>query len=172
MNHSAQDLLLSLKNGMPGSITELARAIEDQQVPESSRQRLVSWFLEMKARERAIPVHTTFEITPLCNLDCKMCYVHLHNDEFEKRSLLSLDTWKDIASQARLSGTKTVTLTGGECLTYPAFDCMPLKVYLLLQGFRHGYVVQGLRNHQLYKQYHHLLYRQHRLQGRRYRQTM
>lgn len=142
MNHSAQDLLLSLKNGMPGSITELARAIEDQQVPESSRQRLVSWFLEMKARERAIPVHTTFEITPLCNLDCKMCYVHLHNDEFEKRSLLSLDTWKDIASQARLSGTKTVTLTGGECLTYPAFD--DLYLYLYRKGFHISVMSNGV----------------------------
>ena len=91
MNQSPQELLLSLKDGMPDSITELARAIEDKQVPENSRMRLVGWFLEMKARERAIPVRATFELTPLCNLDCKMCYVHLQSTAFDKQSLLPID---------------------------------------------------------------------------------
>ena len=87
----------------------------------------------MKARERAIPVRVTFELTPLCNLDCKMCYVHLQNSEFDKQSLLPLAVWRDFAYQAYLLGARAVTLTGGECLTYPGFE--DLYLYLYQNGF-------------------------------------
>lgn len=30
-----------------------------------------------KAFEDGIPISGTFELTPRCNFDCKMCYVHL-----------------------------------------------------------------------------------------------
>lgn len=132
MSNFAEDLF-SLKERMPNSITDLARAIKNQKIPEYKRLRLVRWFLEMKARERAIPVRVTFELTPLCNLDCKMCYVHLQSREFDKQSLLPLDVWRDFASQAYLLGTRTVTLTGGECLTYPGFE--DLYLYLYQSGF-------------------------------------
>ena len=33
--------------------------------------------MEERTREADVPYSGSFELTPLCNLDCKMCYVHL-----------------------------------------------------------------------------------------------
>ncbi len=86
--------------------------------------------LDIKARERGIPLHGKFELTPLCNFDCKMCYVHLNKNQMDGRSILPADTWKDLMHQAWKAGMISASLTGGECLTYPGFD----ELYLYLQS--------------------------------------
>jgi len=90
--------------------------------------RSFSRYLDGKAREKGIPVHGQFELTPLCNFSCKMCYVHLDADQLSGRKILPLETWKDLMHQAWEAGMMQVTLTGGECLTYPGFD--ELFIYL------------------------------------------
>ncbi len=90
----------------------------------------LSRYLNFKARERGIPIFGQFELTPLCNFDCKMCYVHLNSGQMAGKSLLSVDTWKDLMYQAYKAGMLYATLTGGECLTYPGFD----ELYLYLQS--------------------------------------
>ena len=35
-------------------------------------------------RENDIPGVGLFELTPLCNLDCKMCYVHLQDSSLKE----------------------------------------------------------------------------------------
>lgn len=89
-----------------------------------------SEFLEAKARRQGIPIHGQFELTPLCNFSCGMCYVHLAADQLEGRSLLTADQWKGLMYQAFEKGMYQATLTGGECLTYPGFD----ELYLYLQS--------------------------------------
>ena len=37
--------------------------------------------LFMKADLGKIPIAGTFEITPRCTLDCKMCYIHNQNKQ-------------------------------------------------------------------------------------------
>ena len=37
---------------------------------------LFSTVLFAKADKLGIPLSGTFELTPRCNLDCKMCYIH------------------------------------------------------------------------------------------------
>ena len=37
-------------------------------------------YMEHKARQKGTGVFGQFELTPLCNLNCKMCYVHLIPD--------------------------------------------------------------------------------------------
>ena len=32
-------------------------------------------FLQSKAREKRMPFTVNFELLPVCNLDCKMCYI-------------------------------------------------------------------------------------------------
>ena len=41
------------------------------------RSKDFSHFLDARAREKGVPINVQFELTPLCNFDCKMCYVHL-----------------------------------------------------------------------------------------------
>lgn len=43
------------------------------------------------ARENDTPISGYFELTPLCNLDCKMCYVHLSDPAVKERMLLFPD---------------------------------------------------------------------------------
>ena len=99
-------------------------------------------YLDIKARERGIPLHGTFELTPLCNLNCKMCYVHLGREQIDMKRMLSFDQWKALIDQAIHAGMFDVSLTGGECLTHPKFD----GIYLYLQesGFRPAILTNGL----------------------------
>lgn len=79
--------------------------------------------VRLQARELGIPAFGTFELTPLCNFDCKMCYVHLTPDRMhELGRLRSAGEWLDMARQARDAGMVGVTLTGGEVLTRPDFE--------------------------------------------------
>lgn len=121
-----------LENEKFNNLVEFAQYIGNNSFSEDLTKKLLGRFFELKARERAIPLRVTFELTPFCNLNCKMCYVHLSNNEYDNRSLLPLDIWKSIASQAYKLGMRIVTLTGGECLTYPRFD--DLYLYLFHMG--------------------------------------
>ncbi len=87
-------------------------------------------FLDAKARAMNVPIFGQFELTPLCNLNCKMCYVHLTPDGMDGQKLLSTNQWKDLIKQAFSAGMMEAALTGGECLTYPGFD----DIYLYLQN--------------------------------------
>lgn len=89
-----------------------------------------SQFLEYKAREKGVPVRGQFELTPLCNFDCKMCYAHLNADQLHGNSILSVDQWKDLIHQAWKAGMYKAVLTGGECLSYAGFE----EIYLYLHG--------------------------------------
>ena len=87
-------------------------------------------YLGFKAREKGVPVIGQFELTPLCCFDCKMCYVHLEKEQLHGRSVLSVDSWKNLIHQAWESGLLEATLTGGECLAYPGFE----ELYLYLHS--------------------------------------
>ncbi len=83
------------------------------------------------ARETDTPISGSFELTPLCNLDCKMCYVHL-TDPTVKARMLSGDEWIALMDQAIDHGMINALLTGGECLTHP--DFVKIYMYLIEQG--------------------------------------
>ncbi|MBR5179716.1 MAG: radical SAM protein [Lachnospiraceae bacterium] len=87
-------------------------------------------YLDIKAREKGVPIHGQFELTPICNFDCKMCYVHLNKDQLGGREVLSVDKWKELMHQAFEAGMMCATLTGGECLAYPGFE----ELYLYLNN--------------------------------------
>lgn len=87
-------------------------------------------YLDRKARAKGIPLTGQFELTPLCNFSCKMCYVHLDAEQLNGRKVLPVETWKDLMHQAWEAGMMHVTLSGGECLAYPGFD----ELYLYLQS--------------------------------------
>ncbi len=87
--------------------------------------------LERKARRLGIPLNGQFELTPLCNLDCRMCYTHLTKDQMHGKPLLTVGQWKQIIDEAYAAGMVRVNLTGGECLTYPGFEELYLYIHSL-----------------------------------------
>ena len=126
----------------PQNLIELAKKLRDDDQPSRDGMILFDHFIENKARRNYIPLTGSFELTPLCNLDCKMCYVHLNNSQFTSSHLLSIDTWKDLISQAYESGMRNASLTGGECLTYPGFKDVYEFLYSL--GIKPGILSNGI----------------------------
>lgn len=112
------------------SMTELLELLRQNGVQKNVYWRYLEAYQERKAREKGIPLYGQFELTPLCNLDCKMCYVHLDPKQINGKKILPAAWWKNIMQQARSHGMTHASLTGGECLTYPEFD----DVYLYLRG--------------------------------------
>ena len=110
----------------------------DEKIAQSCSRLL--GFLADKARDKGIPFSGQFELTPLCNFDCKMCYVHLNPEQIQDYPVLSVGMWKDIIHQAWEAGMCTANLTGGECLAYPGFE----ELYLYLHSL--GCVVGVLTN--------------------------
>lgn len=88
------------------------------------------------AAAKCVPINGSFELLPLCNLNCKMCYVRLSREEMEKQGTLrTADEWLSIAEQMQKAGTLFLLLTGGEPLIYPDFK----KLYLGLKKL--GFII-------------------------------
>ena len=82
----------------------------------------ISKFLHTKGRRLGIPVSGTFELTPRCNFRCKMCYVHLTQEEQQSRGReLTADEWLCIGEDAKRAGSVFLLLTGGEPTLRPDF---------------------------------------------------
>lgn len=72
--------------------------------------------------QKRYPVQSNFELTPRCNFNCKMCYVHLSPEEIAPRGReLTTAEWIKLGEQAVDAGTFSLTLTGGEPLMRPDF---------------------------------------------------
>lgn len=79
--------------------------------------------LNAEAKEHAIPIMGTFELTPRCNFNCKMCYVHLSEKripEFGRE--MNAEEWIRLAEQARDAGMLSLCITGGDPLLHPEFE--------------------------------------------------
>ena len=119
---------------------EFLKRFQEEQKGENASFNVFSDYLIAKAWEQNVPIIGQFELTPLCNFDCRMCYVHLTKDQM-KEEILQPDQWKALMYQAWEAGMIKVFLTGGECLTYPGFEEIYLylhslgcEVYLLTNG--------------------------------------
>ena len=99
------------------------------QDPNPIERRLVQ-----KANEAKIPISATFELTPLCNLHCDMCYIRMNAAQSQQLGgVKSVEEWLSIAKQLKEQGTLFLLLTGGEPLLYPGFQ--ELYVSLKQMGF-------------------------------------
>lgn len=86
-----------------------------------------SLLMAQNSYKKDIPVNGTFELTPLCNLDCKMCYVHLQDPSVKNR-MLTGKQWISFMKDAISQGMTTALLTGGEAMTHPDFR----EIYMFL----------------------------------------
>ena len=126
------------------SLIDLLEELDREGITGYQRQEIYKRYLNLRARMRGQVYTGGFELTPMCNFDCKMCYVHLSKDQMEREAkLLTPGQWIDIIGQAIDAGMMHADLTGGECLSYPGFR----EVYLYLRS--RGVSVSLLTNGQL-----------------------
>lgn len=80
-------------------------------------------YLHSRAVRQGIPLSGTFELTPVCNMDCKMCYIRMSRQQQEAISpLRSAQQWLALAREAREAGMLFLLLTGGEPFLHPQFQ--------------------------------------------------
>ena len=79
-------------------------------------------YLYRKASAAGIPLSGTFELTPVCNMDCKMCYVRMSRSAQEAIApLKGAAEWLALAQAAKDAGMLYLLITGGEPFLYPQF---------------------------------------------------
>ncbi len=66
------------------------------------------------AAQRHVPLGGTFELTPRCNLRCKMCYIRLDKHQMDLIGReRTADEWIGMAREAAAAGTLNLLITGG-----------------------------------------------------------
>ncbi len=79
-------------------------------------------YVFQKAARNRIPISGTFELTSRCNLNCKMCYIHMTPTEQSVfGSELTTAEWIRLGQAAVKEGMVYLLLTGGEPLLRPDF---------------------------------------------------
>lgn len=84
----------------------------------------VSDYLFRKASINRIPLSGSFELSPVCNFACKMCYVRKTPAQIrdEGKQIKHWSEWLELAKQCREAGMLYLLLTGGEPFLYPEFE--------------------------------------------------
>jgi len=94
---------------------------------------LISDYLFQKASVRKVPLSGTFELSPVCNFACKMCYVRKTPGQLRQKgkALIPWQDWLALAEQCRRAGTLYLLLTGGEPFLYPGFRALYEKLHAM-----------------------------------------
>lgn len=78
--------------------------------------------LVISATWKRIPLGGSFELLPLCNMDCRMCFLRLSPKEMRAQGRIrTADEWLALAREAKEAGMLFLLLTGGEPFLYPEF---------------------------------------------------
>lgn len=82
----------------------------------------ITEYLHRKASRLLSPLSGTFELTPVCNMSCRMCYVRMTKQEQEAvRPLRTAEEWLRLGETAKKRGMLYLLLTGGEPFSRPDF---------------------------------------------------
>ena len=91
-------------------------------------------YLHRKASITKTPISGTFELSPLCNMDCKMCYIKMSKEKQESIARLrTKEEWIELAQKAKEKGMLFLLLTGGE--PFLVKDFKELYIELHKMGF-------------------------------------
>jgi len=107
----------------------------------------LSTYLHSRGGKLGLPIGGTFELTPRCNFDCPMCYVHRKENDADARSReLTTQQWISLAQQATDAGMVFALLTGGEPFLrkdfFEIYSAMK-KMGLLLSINTNGSMLRG-----------------------------
>lgn len=79
-------------------------------------------YLMAKAAHRKIPLSGTFELTPRCNMNCRMCYIRMSEAEMLERGReYTAEEWLEMGRIGVKEGMLFLLLTGGEPFLRPDF---------------------------------------------------
>lgn len=93
-------------------------------------------FLYQKAARRRVPISGTFELTPRCNMNCRMCYIRMSEEEMRARGReYTAQEWISMGRVCREQGMLFLLLTGGEPFLRKDFK----EIYTELSGM--GFVI-------------------------------
>ncbi len=92
-------------------------------IPNDFPSHQLTEYLYTKASRARIPLSGCFELSPVCNFACRMCYVRKTAKEVRQhdRPILQLEDWLRIAREGREQGLLYLLLTGGEPFLWPDF---------------------------------------------------
>ena len=79
------------------------------------------------ASKSRTPLSGTLEITPRCNLNCRMCYIHTPDCTEAKKREMSRDKIFGILNELQKAGTLLLLITGGEPLIRTDFRDIYIK---------------------------------------------
>lgn len=78
-------------------------------------QPQVRKYFYQKAAGNLTPISGTFELTPRCNMNCRMCYIRMTEDELQARGReFTAEEWVDMGRTCVDRGMLFLLLTGGE----------------------------------------------------------
>lgn len=106
----------------------------------------VSDYLYRKASVNKIPLNGCFELSPVCNFACRMCYVRKTVSQIrqEGRQIIDWKQWLALAEECHKEGTLYLLLTGGEPFFYPHFKELYLRLHkmgFVLSINSNGYLI-------------------------------
>ncbi len=85
-----------------------------EMIPIPLEPRMTEYF-HTKAASLGVPLSGSFELTPCCNMACKMCYVRMTREEQEAVApLRTTQEWIELGRAAKEKGMLYLLLTGGE----------------------------------------------------------
>ncbi|MBQ7415903.1 MAG: radical SAM protein [Oscillospiraceae bacterium] len=72
-------------------------------------------YFYQKAAATALPISGTFELTPRCNMNCRMCYIRMSESELKQRGReRTANEWIELGKACVDRGMLFLLLTGGE----------------------------------------------------------
>lgn len=88
-------------------------------------------YLFYKASQNKIPLSGTFELSPVCNFSCKMCYVRKSRKQIarEGKKEHTVQEWVELAKRCKEAGMLYLLLTGGEPFIYPEFRSLYEQIH-------------------------------------------
>lgn len=79
-------------------------------------------YLMQKAARNHTPLSGTFELTPRCNMNCRMCYIRMSDQEMRERGReKTAEEWIAMGKECVSRGMLLLLLTGGEPFLRPDF---------------------------------------------------
>lgn len=100
---------------------------------QENLQPQITEYLYRKACTKKIPLAGTFELSPRCNLDCKMCYVRMSSEQIKSSGYVekTADEWIELGKKCRDAGMLFLLITGGEPFLLKDFRKIYTELYKL-----------------------------------------
>jgi len=110
---------------------------------KDTRLQVYSNVLVQKAINKRRPVSIQLELLPICNFNCKFCYIRMTPEEVKKsgQHIMSFDEWKQYIDWGCDMDIPSITFTGGECTLHP--DFVRIYEYAYNKGLQLGMITNG-----------------------------